>query len=181
MQTLPTKALSVRQPWAWAIIFGGKDIENRTSPAMRHLRKHRGSLAIHASIGMTRNEYEAARSWMQEIGVVCPRPDELVRGAIIGTVDVVDAVAESKSPWFFGPRGLALANPQSYVPRLCQGQLGYFNWQDKDFTEFQEPKPWMKAWPSEKHRIIREETTTPLFGENLPQQETHEIPEDAPL
>lgn len=26
------KAISVRQPWAWLIIHGGKDIENRDCP-----------------------------------------------------------------------------------------------------------------------------------------------------
>ena len=30
----PNKALSVRQPWAWAIIHGGKDIENRVTRAV---------------------------------------------------------------------------------------------------------------------------------------------------
>lgn len=29
-------ALSVRQPWAWAIIFAGKDIENRSWQAVNH-------------------------------------------------------------------------------------------------------------------------------------------------
>jgi hypothetical protein len=37
------KALSVRQPWAWAIAFGQKDIENRTWGT-----GYRGPLAIHA-------------------------------------------------------------------------------------------------------------------------------------
>jgi hypothetical protein len=23
------KALTIRQPWAWAVIYGGKDVENR--------------------------------------------------------------------------------------------------------------------------------------------------------
>jgi hypothetical protein len=36
------KALTVQQPWAWAI-FHGKDIENRTQ-----LWTYRGPLAIHA-------------------------------------------------------------------------------------------------------------------------------------
>lgn len=36
------KALTVQQPWAWAI-FHGKDIENRTQ-----LWSYRGPLAIHA-------------------------------------------------------------------------------------------------------------------------------------
>lgn len=37
------KALTVQQPWAWAIVHGGKDVENRTTAW-----KHRGQLAIHA-------------------------------------------------------------------------------------------------------------------------------------
>ncbi|MFI7644097.1 ASCH domain-containing protein [Nonomuraea sp. NPDC049400] len=37
------KALSVRQPWAWAITHGQKDIENRTWTT-----GYRGPLAIHA-------------------------------------------------------------------------------------------------------------------------------------
>ena len=33
--SLPPLALSVRQPWAWAIIFGGKTIENRSLGSIR--------------------------------------------------------------------------------------------------------------------------------------------------
>jgi len=39
----PMRALSVRQPWAWAICHG-KDVENRSRGT-----RHRGLLAIHAS------------------------------------------------------------------------------------------------------------------------------------
>ena len=39
----PMRALSVRQPWAWAICHG-KNVENRT-----HGTRYRGLLAIHAS------------------------------------------------------------------------------------------------------------------------------------
>ena len=41
--TEPMRALSVRQPWAWAICHG-KDVENRSRGT-----RHRGLLAIHAS------------------------------------------------------------------------------------------------------------------------------------
>lgn len=37
------RALTVQQPWAWAIVHGGKNIENRTQ-----MWKYRGPLAIHA-------------------------------------------------------------------------------------------------------------------------------------
>lgn len=39
------KALSVKQPWAWAIMRAGKTIENR--PRRTHLRE---TIAIHASL-----------------------------------------------------------------------------------------------------------------------------------
>jgi len=43
MEAEPMRALSVRQPWAWAICHG-KDVENRSRGT-----RHRGLLAIHAS------------------------------------------------------------------------------------------------------------------------------------
>lgn len=45
---LPELALSVRQPWAHAIIYFDKDIENRTWQAVNHGLKIRGRIAIHA-------------------------------------------------------------------------------------------------------------------------------------
>lgn len=38
------KALTVKQPWAWAIVRGGKDVENRSQRT-----KHRGRIFIHSS------------------------------------------------------------------------------------------------------------------------------------
>jgi len=29
-QVNPMKAITIKQPWAWAIVFAGKDIENRS-------------------------------------------------------------------------------------------------------------------------------------------------------
>jgi hypothetical protein len=140
---LPVKALSVRQPWAWAIIFAGKDIENRSWQAVNHGLAVRGRIAVHAAKGMTRHEYESASSFMAEIGVECPSPRNLWRGAIIGFVDVVDVVSESQSPWFFGPRGLVLENPESCLPTGVSGALGYFNWQDRKTFEVVPPARWM--------------------------------------
>ena len=48
------KALSIRQPWAWLIVNGHKDIENR------QWRTHfRGKIYVHAAKGMTRGDYLA--------------------------------------------------------------------------------------------------------------------------
>lgn len=143
-------ALSVRPPFAWAIIHGGKDIENRTEGAMKVLGKKRGRIAIHSSQTMTRAYYEEAYLFMKEIDVQCPLPDALMRGAIIGTVEVIDAVDDSDSQWFMGPCGLVLRDPRPVTPRgHCSGQLGYF--QAVQTSEpFVESKPWMTNWPAYK-------------------------------
>lgn len=139
----PEKALSVRQPWAWAIMFAGKDIENRSWQAINHGLNVRGRIAIHAAKGMTRAEYEDAAGFMASIGVVCPPAIDLWRGAIIGTVEVVGVVNESASPWFFGPRGLVLRDPKPSMPVPVSGALGYFNWQNRRADAFPEPARWM--------------------------------------
>lgn len=77
-----TRILTVRQPWAWAIIHGGKDVENR----VRNLAgDYRGPVAIHAAL----------RDARMAPAVVWYDYDEKlpVRGAIIGVVDLVDVHA----------------------------------------------------------------------------------------
>ena len=151
MADYPEFALSVRQPWADAIIHGGKDIENRSWQAVNHGLKRRGRICIHASASMTRREYESARRFIEECGAYCPRPHKLRFGRIIGSVEVIDVVTESDSPWWMGPRGLVLANPQPiHDNRLVVGQLGYFKWKFEDISG-PEAKPWMVSWP-EPHK-----------------------------
>src|SRR5262245_56090936 len=113
------KALSIRQPWPWAIFFLPpalrKDIENRDwKPANPGLR-FRGRCLVHAALGMTLAEYTEARSTISAISkVTLPPMHELTRGALLGTVEVVDIVAKSSSPWFFGPLGLVLREPRPF-------------------------------------------------------------------
>jgi hypothetical protein len=108
------KALSIRQPWAWLIAAGYKDIENRTWRT-----KFRGRIYIHAS-----KDYDPSFSPSKfDIAL----PTSLACGAIIGEVDIVDCVSHSKSKWFFGPHGLILSNPVLYdTPIPCRGQLRFF-------------------------------------------------------
>lgn len=140
---IPEKALSVRQPWAWAILFAGKDIENRSWQAVNHGLTVRGEIAIHAAKGMTRQEYDDAAHFMASLGVECPPARDLWRGAVIGVVEVVDVVSESASRWFFGPRGLVLRNPRSFAPVPVNGALGYFDWQSRRTDAFPPPARWM--------------------------------------
>jgi hypothetical protein len=116
------KAISIRQPWAWLIINAGKDIENRCWPT-----KLRGRVLVHAAKGMTRDEYEDVDDFIAGSGILLPPASTLERGGIIGSVEIVDCVAESKSPWFFGPYGFVLRNPQPMPFSPLRGQLGFFD------------------------------------------------------
>ncbi|MBV6487620.1 MAG: hypothetical protein GHHEDOFH_01567 [Pseudorhodoplanes sp.] len=140
---LPRLALSVRQPWAWAIIHAGKDIENRSWQAVNHGLRVRGRIAIHAAKGLARCEYEDASEFMASIGVTCPPAADLLRGGIVGSVEVIDVVKDSESQWFFGPRGLVLRNPESCAFIPASGALGYFEWRPADHSIVPAPARWM--------------------------------------
>ena len=120
------KCISIRQPWAWLIIHGGKDIENRTWPS-----NHRGPLLIHASKGMTRSEYEDAKAFaMSRVGFrkEFPKMEDLVRGAIIGKVEMVNCASDCLSEWRSpGQYGFVLRNPEPIEPIPYRGTLGIFN------------------------------------------------------
>jgi hypothetical protein len=109
-------ALSVRQPWAWLICAGFKDIENRSR------RTHyRGPLLIHAGLKVA----DVGRHITELHGLKLPA--ELETGGIVGIVDVVDCVEEHPSPWFAGTGyGWVLANPRRLRFRECKGALGLF-------------------------------------------------------
>lgn len=120
------KALSVRQPWAWLIAAGYKDIENRSWTT-----DFRGRIYIHASKFFDR----AGLIWItsshmnicQDIRDALSRKTQWALGAIIGEVDIVDCVAQSPSPWFNGSYGFVLENPVLYErPIPCRGKLGLF-------------------------------------------------------
>lgn len=142
---LPELALSVRQPWAWAIIHAGKDIENRSWRQPNPGLRFRGPVCIHASTGMGRDEFEDAIDSVEFMAGpsvrFLPQARELVRGAIIGVVDVVDIVRQSSSPWWCGPVGLVLANARAVEPIPCKGQLGFFKWTRSGSVA--EPAKWM--------------------------------------
>lgn len=121
-------ALTVRQPWAWLIIHGGKDVENRTWRAY-----DRGPLLIHAAVGMTRREYDECQYFLvqsvnrhRENMIVLPRFEALERGGIIGQVELVDCVSQMNSPWFVGPYGFVVKDAMQlpFVP--CKGALGFW-------------------------------------------------------
>ncbi len=121
----PSRVLSIRQPWAWLIIHAGKDIENRNWST-----KFRGRIWAHAGKGMTRDEYFDADYFVRRSfggKITLPPYEDLLRGGIIGSVDIVDCVSKSDSPWFFGKFGFVLSDPQTFPFYECKGQLGFFS------------------------------------------------------
>lgn len=74
------RVLTVRQPWAWAIVHGGKDVENR----VRNIAgEYRGPVAIHAALNPNPGPWWAS---------IDPPLDQVSAenfGAIIGVVDLV--------------------------------------------------------------------------------------------
>lgn len=122
-------ALSIRQPWAWLILNGGKDIENRTWAT-----KFRGRFLIHASAGMTVDEWEdgvffaiKARSGRGYPPANLPGPKQIQRGGIVGSVELVDCVTATDSPWFVGAYGFVLRDPQPLPFTPWKGRLGFFD------------------------------------------------------
>jgi len=132
MADLPAFALSIRQPWAWAILHAGKSVENRDWPT-----RFRGPVCIHAAKGMTMAEYNGFIRTVHQVSLTHPFPpgetvppmQQFPRGAIVGTAEVIDCVSESDSPWFFGPWGFVLGDVRLIEPIPCRGALGFFRWE----------------------------------------------------
>lgn len=110
------KALSVKQPWAYLICSGIKDIENRT---WKLPEKYRGErVLIHASadkklnlLALTGEQYEDACNkfdWKETRSV-----DRWDRSAIIGSVEIVDCVINHPSIWA-EPSNEVYKDPQIY-------------------------------------------------------------------
>ena len=113
-------ALSILQPWAWLIVNGHKDIENRTWQTHR-----RGRFIVHAGKRWGREQRDDLKSVREQFpGLVLP--DTFDCGGIVGAATIVDCVSRHDSAWFNGPFGFVLSEPRAveFVP--WKGQLGFF-------------------------------------------------------
>jgi hypothetical protein len=77
----------VHQPWSWAILHAGKDVENRSRRP-----SYRGPLLNHASKSRASYDRQALADWGRRYGVTLPPAEELPFGALVGVVDVIDCV-----------------------------------------------------------------------------------------
>ena len=112
-------ALSIRQPWAWLVAGGHKDVENRPRAF-----RYRGPILIHAGKAVDAEADYEARVLMQALRIRWP--DTYDRGGVIGAALLVDCVTQHRSRWFAGPFGLVLASAIELPFRPIRGQLGLF-------------------------------------------------------
>lgn len=124
------KALSIRQPWAWLIINGNKDVENRSWST-----EFRGQVLIHAGKEIDR---EAHAALMRAIHPVTGRPTKLSlmyppalgrdieTGGIVGIAEIHGCVTSSDSEWFAGPFGFLMRHRKPLPFQRCPGMLGFF-------------------------------------------------------
>lgn len=128
------KCLSIRPAWAWMIIYlqapRWKDVENRTWST-----EYRGPLLIHASQGLTREEYhdacQAALSAGKATPAQLPTFESVgeIRGTLIGAVSLVDVAEPERlvSPWHqSNSYGWHIGERVAFRPRALPGKLGLF-------------------------------------------------------
>jgi hypothetical protein len=115
------KALSVQQPWAWLVINGIKDIENR-----KWSTKFRGEFLIHTGRTFDMKGYCWIEENMPEVFAMLPELGAFRMGGIVGKATLVDCIMQSESKWFFGPYGFVLTRATSLPWRPYRGKLGFF-------------------------------------------------------
>lgn len=138
------KALSIRQPWAWLIVNGFKDVENRTWP---HAPTFRGHFLIHASRKIDADMHQLLTSYvlghqmasmtgfmnlpepqLQRLAKEYPTGAGLLTGGIVGEAELIDVVTESDSPWFQKDHlGFVLRDAKKLPFSPLKGQLGFFD------------------------------------------------------
>lgn len=114
------KAISVMQPWAWAIVAGHKRVENRSWRT-----SYRGPLAIHA--GKSHKWMTEGLRFLRSQGI--EPPEEFDFGAVLGMVELYDCrpVGEVVDPFAFGPQCFLLRGAKMLkTPVPYAGQLAFF-------------------------------------------------------
>lgn len=118
--------LSIQQPWAWLILFGGKDVENRSWPT-----KYRGKFYIHASRKFDHESYDDIidlKSIYLSPEMSFPKPPQFPRGGIVGIVELVDCIRKAESKWADSNSwNFILKNAQEIDFCPLRGELGFFN------------------------------------------------------
>ena len=136
--TFRGKGLTIHEPWASAIAYAGKDIENRS-----WYTHYRGPLALHAGRTVRKHQIHlpvptrrggpkrpiselilrGQRKYWENID----ENDFLSPGKIIAIGEVFDCVDESASPWFENEWGIVLRNIIPIYPIPYKGNRKLFD------------------------------------------------------
>jgi hypothetical protein len=116
---MTVNTLTVRQPWAWLLVHGPKDGENRSWPTAV-----RGVVAIHAGKTIEREAIDHLRIHAPEIKL----PQHFETGKIIGFVNIADCVREHPSEWFSDDGGYFFVTDARapWDGPAMNGRLGFF-------------------------------------------------------
>ena len=125
LQYNPNQAilLSIQQPWAWLIVKGYKDVENRTWPT-----RYRGPFLVHAGQKFDPEGFAWVHERFPEIEM--PAPEAFERGGVVGLATLANCFAPGAlsvaSPWYAGQYAFVLTNARPLPFRPCRGKLGFF-------------------------------------------------------
>jgi hypothetical protein len=125
------KAISIQQPWAWAI-FHGKTVENRSWGT-----DYRGELLIHASSKFDKKGFQwIKRNFPGLLPADFSYPFFIPSGALIGKTTMTDCVITHSSAWFSGPYGFVFIKPVEFKKIIpFKGSLKFFDVPDKLIVE----------------------------------------------
>lgn len=126
------KALTVKQPWAWAIAHHEKRVENRTWKP----KDPPDFLAIHAG----KKDRDYVRSALNHLegqkGIPIkdlPHPDLIPYGAVVAVSKIARIVEDraelpaGQDRWWDGPVGWVLEDVTPIDPVECRGALGLWD------------------------------------------------------
>lgn len=138
MSVLPTKALTLYQPYAWLVVNGYKPIENR--PETFSQKTFRGPFWVHAGLERNDEVWKQARELCDRnytSSFYLPSFDELEFGAIPGQATIVGVhyprqtlwAPAASVPWHFPDQyGLILSGAQALPkPMPCCGMQGFWH------------------------------------------------------
>lgn len=119
------RALTLQQPWAWAITHLGKNIENRVWPT-----DYRGELYIHAGKGWDAN----GAAWIeQNFGVKVPSQNEMASGELVAKCNLANCQHWTKTVEQGG-------HPGTDYRRIWWQSFGY-HWFLEDIEVLETPIP----------------------------------------
>lgn len=116
------RALTLWQPWAYAIVRGPKRIENRDwMPPTWLVGQY---IAIHAAAKKVK-PIECAL--IEESTGFHIEPADLTFSAVVGVARVSGVITESKDRWFMGKYGWILDDVRPIEPVPCKGGMKLWN------------------------------------------------------